>query len=226
MIGLGMGLTVALVQIAKHATDRPRPGNALVDAAGSAYPSGHAAYAMAWIALAVVAVRVVPALRGRWWLVVAAIVLAALVGLTPPLPARALGVRRPRRRGRRGDELLARRDRGAGRRLRTPECRPGAAMSNESIIILVAACSGVFGARRLGRACSRSRPGSPTRASGSASARSSSRSTPSPRSSASGSRSARSSCTSGRPEPRFRAYTPDHVDAGAGSAGAHGPRSP
>ena len=37
---------------------------------------------MAWIVLAVVAVRVVPALRGRWWLVVAAIVLAALVGLT------------------------------------------------------------------------------------------------------------------------------------------------
>jgi membrane protein DedA with SNARE-associated domain/membrane-associated phospholipid phosphatase len=82
VIGIGMGMTVALVQIAKHATDRARPGNELVDAAGSAYPSGHAAYAMAWIALAVVGVRVVPALRGRWWLVVAAIALAALVGLT------------------------------------------------------------------------------------------------------------------------------------------------
>ena len=96
-----MGMTVALVQIAKHSTDRARPGNGLVDAAGSAYPSGHAAYAMAWIALAVVAVRVVPALRGRWWLVVAAIVLAALVGAHAPLSARALGVRRPGRRGRR-----------------------------------------------------------------------------------------------------------------------------
>ena len=82
VIGIGMGMTVALVQIAKHSTDRARPGNGLVDAAGSAYPSGHAAYAMAWIALAVVAVRVVPAARGRWWLVVAATVLAALVGLT------------------------------------------------------------------------------------------------------------------------------------------------
>jgi len=82
VIGIGMGMTVALVQVAKHSTDRARPGNALVDAAGAAYPSGHSAYAMAWIALAVVAVRVVPALRGRWWLVVAAIVLAALVGLT------------------------------------------------------------------------------------------------------------------------------------------------
>jgi len=82
VVGIGMLLTVACVQVAKHAVGRPRPSDALVDAAGAAYPSGHAAYAMAWIALAVVAVRVVPALRGRWWLVVAAIVLAALVGLT------------------------------------------------------------------------------------------------------------------------------------------------
>jgi membrane-associated phospholipid phosphatase len=82
VIAIGMGLTVVCVQVAKHSLDRPRPSNALVDAAGSAYPSGHAAYAMAWIALAVVAVRLVPALRGRWWIVIAAIVLAALVGLT------------------------------------------------------------------------------------------------------------------------------------------------
>ncbi len=82
VVGLGMGLTVAFVQIAKHSTDRLRPSNAVVDAAGSSYPSGHAAYAMAWIVLAVVAVRVVPQLRGRWWVVIAAIVLAALVGLT------------------------------------------------------------------------------------------------------------------------------------------------
>jgi len=82
VIAIGMGLTVACVQIAKHALDRPRPSNALVEAGGSSYPSGHAAYAMAWIALAVVAVRLVPALRGRWWVVIAAIVLAALVGLT------------------------------------------------------------------------------------------------------------------------------------------------
>ena len=82
VIALGMGLTVACVQIAKHSLERERPANALTDAAGWAYPSGHAAYAVAWIALAVVAVRVVPALRGRWWVVVAAIVLAALVGVT------------------------------------------------------------------------------------------------------------------------------------------------
>ena len=34
VIGIGMGMTVALVQIAKHSTDRARPGNGLVDAAG------------------------------------------------------------------------------------------------------------------------------------------------------------------------------------------------
>lgn len=82
VVGAGMVLTVVAVQVAKHLVDRPRPANALVDAAGSAYPSGHSAYAMAWIVLAVVAVRTVPALRGRWWLVVVACVVAALVGLT------------------------------------------------------------------------------------------------------------------------------------------------
>lgn len=82
VVGIGMALTVAFVQIAKHSVDRPRPSNAVVDVVGSSYPSGHAAYAVAWIALAVVAVRVVPALRGRWWLVIVAIALAALVGVT------------------------------------------------------------------------------------------------------------------------------------------------
>jgi undecaprenyl-diphosphatase len=82
VVVLGMALTVACVQVAKHSLERSRPDDMLVDAAGSSYPSGHAAYAMAWIVLAVIAVRVVPALRGRWWIVACAIVLAALVGAT------------------------------------------------------------------------------------------------------------------------------------------------
>ncbi len=82
VVGGGMLLTVGVVQAGKQIVDRDRPDNALVDAAGSAFPSGHAAYAMAWVALAVVAVRVVPALRGRWWLVGLASVVAALVGVT------------------------------------------------------------------------------------------------------------------------------------------------
>jgi len=82
VLGAGFALTFALVQIAKHALDRPRPTNALVEAHGAAYPSGHAAYAMTWIVLAVIGVRVVPALRGRWWLVAVACVVAVLVGTT------------------------------------------------------------------------------------------------------------------------------------------------
>ena len=35
---------------------------------------------MAWLALAIVGVRLVPALRGKWWLVIAALVAAFLVG--------------------------------------------------------------------------------------------------------------------------------------------------
>jgi undecaprenyl-diphosphatase len=68
------------VQIAKNAVERPRPADELIDVSGYSFPSGHAAYAMAWPALAILAVRIVPALRGRWWLVVAALVAAFLVG--------------------------------------------------------------------------------------------------------------------------------------------------
>lgn len=82
VVGLGMALTVGAVQVAKHAIDRPRPENALVDAAGAAYPSGHAAYAMAWVVLAIVAVRLVPGLRGRWWLILVAVLVAVAVGLS------------------------------------------------------------------------------------------------------------------------------------------------
>ncbi len=82
VLGAGFALTFALVQIAKHALDRPRPTNAVIEAQGAAYPSGHAAYAMTWIVLAVIGVRVVPALRGRWWLVAVACVVAVLVAVT------------------------------------------------------------------------------------------------------------------------------------------------
>ncbi|CAB4933478.1 unannotated protein [freshwater metagenome] len=78
----GMALTTGLVVLTKGLVDRPRPSDALVEAGTSSFPSGHAAYAMAWVVLAIVAVRVVPALRGRWWLVVAGILVALVVGLT------------------------------------------------------------------------------------------------------------------------------------------------
>jgi undecaprenyl-diphosphatase len=53
-----------------------------VETAGLAYPSAHAAYAVAWVAVAVVLARFVPWLAGRAAVVVVGIVIAAVVGLS------------------------------------------------------------------------------------------------------------------------------------------------
>jgi undecaprenyl-diphosphatase len=69
------------VHITKDAQDRPRPSGGLVDAAGSSFPSAHAAYAVAWIAVALVIART----RGvvhTTTAVGAGIVLAVAVGLS------------------------------------------------------------------------------------------------------------------------------------------------
>jgi undecaprenyl-diphosphatase len=86
---MGMAVLVVgttLVILASHTTkalvDRPRPEDALVETAGSAYPSGHAAYAVAWVAVAVLLSRFVPWLAGRAFLVVLGIAVAVIVGLT------------------------------------------------------------------------------------------------------------------------------------------------
>jgi membrane protein DedA with SNARE-associated domain/membrane-associated phospholipid phosphatase len=79
---VGLGLTYVLVHVTKAAVDRPRPARALVEADGSSFPSGHAAYAIAWIAVAVVLSRVLPTLASRFAFVTVAIVIAAAVGLT------------------------------------------------------------------------------------------------------------------------------------------------
>src|SRR6185295_8377989 len=59
VLGSGMLLTIAAVHVTKPIVDRPRPPDPLVDVTGSSFPSGHAAYAVAWVALAIVAVRAV-----------------------------------------------------------------------------------------------------------------------------------------------------------------------
>ena len=82
VLSAGMILTVVAVNVGKNVVDRPRPPDDLVDSAGSSFPSAHAAYAIAWVALAIIAVRVVPALRGRWLVVVGAILLALAVAAT------------------------------------------------------------------------------------------------------------------------------------------------
>ena len=78
----GLVLTYAGVHITKAAIDRPRPVQPLDDIMGSSYPSGHAAYAISYVVMAVIAARVLPGFASRAALVLVGIVLAAVVGLT------------------------------------------------------------------------------------------------------------------------------------------------
>lgn len=77
-----LALHQVAVSITKGQVERPRPEGALVDAVGWSFPSGHAAHAIVWIALAVALWRAVPWLAGRVALIVGSIVFAAIVGLT------------------------------------------------------------------------------------------------------------------------------------------------
>ncbi|MEI6792861.1 MAG: bifunctional DedA family/phosphatase PAP2 family protein [Actinomycetes bacterium] len=82
VLGVGMLLTIGAVELGKNVLDRPRPPGALIHVSGSSYPSGHTAYAVAWVVLVAVAVRLVPALKGKWWIVGVAFVIPVLVGAT------------------------------------------------------------------------------------------------------------------------------------------------
>ena len=75
-------LTWIAVDVAKEAFGRARPPGAHVETAGLAYPSGHAANAVAWIACAVVLVRGGSSLAARFAVVTAAVVVVAVVGLS------------------------------------------------------------------------------------------------------------------------------------------------
>lgn len=78
----GLALTFVAVHVAKDAFDRPRPVRALVETADASYPSGHAAYAVAWVAVAVVLTRALPKVATRFALVTFAVILAVLIGLS------------------------------------------------------------------------------------------------------------------------------------------------
>jgi membrane protein DedA with SNARE-associated domain/membrane-associated phospholipid phosphatase len=82
LLALGLAVTYAATHITKDAVDRPRPSGALIDVDGWSYPSGHAAYAVTWVAVAVALGRVLPGLASRFFFVTIAIVIAAAVGLT------------------------------------------------------------------------------------------------------------------------------------------------
>jgi membrane-associated phospholipid phosphatase len=77
----GFALTWAAVQLTKAGIDRPRPEEGLVATEGSAYPSGHAAYSAAWVAVAVILTRQL-GLASTAALVMGGIAISAAVGLS------------------------------------------------------------------------------------------------------------------------------------------------
>jgi undecaprenyl-diphosphatase len=81
LVPLSLIVSVVLVGALKAYTDVPRPSGALVPTEGSSFPSGHAAYAVVYVSIAVARER----MRGfinHVLLVTGAIVLAVVIGLT------------------------------------------------------------------------------------------------------------------------------------------------
>jgi membrane protein DedA with SNARE-associated domain/membrane-associated phospholipid phosphatase len=77
----GLALIYIAVHVTKDALDRPRPSGSLVATSDAAYPSGHAAYATAWVAVAVALTRRLrPVASGT--LVFAALGIAVAVGVS------------------------------------------------------------------------------------------------------------------------------------------------
>jgi membrane protein DedA with SNARE-associated domain/membrane-associated phospholipid phosphatase len=81
MLVLGLVLTYIAVHVTKDVIGRPRPTESLVNTSGQAYPSGHSAYATAWVAAAVVLTRRLRLVTSGV-LVFVALAIAAAVGLT------------------------------------------------------------------------------------------------------------------------------------------------
>jgi undecaprenyl-diphosphatase len=79
-LATGLLLTWAGVHITKSAVDRPRPARSLVTVEDASYPSGHAAYAVTWVAVAVGISRALPNVASRFAFVTVAIIIAAAVG--------------------------------------------------------------------------------------------------------------------------------------------------
>jgi membrane protein DedA with SNARE-associated domain/membrane-associated phospholipid phosphatase len=77
----GLGLVYAAVHLGKTATDRPRPEDPLIETSLSSYPSGHAAYATAWIAVGLILTRRL-GLVANISLVTVGIAIAAAVGIS------------------------------------------------------------------------------------------------------------------------------------------------
>ena len=78
----GAALAWITVWIVKALVDRSRPPAALVHTSGQAYPSGHAANSVGWLALAIALTVIIPTGRGRIAAIIVGALLAVLVGLS------------------------------------------------------------------------------------------------------------------------------------------------
>lgn len=79
ILALGLGLDIGLVRAGKTIVDRARPADLITTGHGTSFPSGHSAYSVAWLVMGIIAVRSIPALRGRRWPVVVGACLAVLI---------------------------------------------------------------------------------------------------------------------------------------------------
>jgi undecaprenyl-diphosphatase len=79
---VALPLTTLVLSALKGAEDRARPSGDLVETSGSSFPSGHAAYAVAWVAVAIALGRAVPSLAGRFAVAGVAVLVALAVGVT------------------------------------------------------------------------------------------------------------------------------------------------
>jgi membrane protein DedA with SNARE-associated domain/membrane-associated phospholipid phosphatase len=78
---IGFAATDITFHVLKAGVDRSRPADALVDSSGSSYPSGHAALAVTYLAIAVLLARAGPATR-RLAIFLTGLTLAVLIGLS------------------------------------------------------------------------------------------------------------------------------------------------
>jgi membrane-associated phospholipid phosphatase len=81
LLVIGLALVYVAVHVTKDAIDRPRPTGSLVGTTGEAFPSGHSAYATAWVAVAVMLTRRLRLVASST-LIFIAIGVAAAVGVT------------------------------------------------------------------------------------------------------------------------------------------------
>jgi membrane protein DedA with SNARE-associated domain/membrane-associated phospholipid phosphatase len=79
---VGFAATFGAVHMAKAIEARPRPAGGLVEASGSSFPSAHAAYSLAYVAIVLAVGRTLTSFVHRAAWVVFALMLAAAIGLS------------------------------------------------------------------------------------------------------------------------------------------------